>query len=90
MRAVEAVDVIDVPVYAIASNTQDTPPSFLRVDWDLYPAIPYADMMPAPELTDFGWSIHDTKMILVSSDGQRSATLHSALEIEEFDSFLLN
>jgi hypothetical protein len=86
----EQIDVIDVPVYAITSNTADTPPSFLRADWDLYPVIPYTDMMPLPELTEFGWSIHDTKMILVSSDGQRSATLYSILEIDEFDSFLLN
>jgi len=86
----EQIDVIDVPIYAIASHTADAPPSFLQADWDLYPVAPYADMMPVPELTDFGWSIRDTKMILVSSDGQRSATLHSVLEMDQFDSFLLN
>ena len=86
----EQVDVIDVPVYAIAADSHDTPPSFLQVDWDLYPTVPYADLIPAPQLTEFGWSIHDTKMILVSSDGQRSAALHSVLELDEFGSFLLN
>jgi len=79
----EQIDVIDVPVYAIASNNADTPPSFLRADWDLYPIMPYVEMMPTPELTDFGWSINDTKMILVNRDGQRSAALHSILEIDE-------
>jgi hypothetical protein len=84
----QQIDVIDVAVYATAANSQETAPSFLKVDWDLYPATPYAELMPQPELTDFGWSIRDTKMILVSSDGHKSATLHSAQEIDQFDSFL--
>ena len=86
----EKIDVIDVPVYAIAADTQDTPPAVLRVDWDLYPAVPYKDMIPAPELTGFGWSIHDTQMILVSSDGHRSTALHSISELAEIDSLSLN
>ena len=85
----EQVDVIDVPVYAITEDSHDAPPSFLRVDWDLYPAVPYAELIPAPELTEFGWSIHDTKMVLVSSDGQRSAALHSVMDLDEFDSLQL-
>jgi hypothetical protein len=75
------INVVGVPVQALAVHSSETPPSFLFVHWDLYPISTIAEWIPKSELTPYGWGLPNTQLVLVGADGQLIADLGSELNV---------
>lgn len=68
----DSLHVVEVPVHSFYFYTVDeTPPPFIMADWDLYPTALQLEWMPAATLTDFGWGIDETTLVLVSDGGKQ-------------------
>lgn len=80
----DAFYIVEVPVHSFYIYTVDTPPEFIIADWDLYPTYPQADWMPAAEMTDFGWGISETRLVLVDENREMVYDAAGQLDIEAF------
>ncbi|MDX1401438.1 MAG: hypothetical protein R3245_05915 [Kiloniellales bacterium] len=68
----QEIHVVEVPVYSLFMYTAGAPPDFIIADWDLYPTGPQKEWMPEATLTEFGWGISDTALVLVGGGGSAS------------------
>ena len=82
------VNVVDVPVYGFYIYTDGTPPSFIYADWDLYPVKPFSDWLPQAEMTEFGWGLEETHVVLVDEDGQMEHDFGGLLDMDTLDAYL--
>jgi hypothetical protein len=84
----DSLYVVEVPVHSFYIYTIDAPPDFIVADWDLYPAAPQNEWMPEATLTEFGWGITETMMVLVDDGGQMVHDFGAHLDMEVLDTVL--
>jgi hypothetical protein len=68
-HALDAVNVVSVPVYAVSMNEDQTRPYMPIVDWDVYAVEPYSAWLPEFSETVYGWGLEAPVVTLVAKDG---------------------
>ena len=81
-RGFEKLNVVEVPVSAISQMTAEAPPDYLFVHWDLYPVPTIYEWMPRVVLTDHGWGLADTHIVLLSENGEHLLDLGNQLNLD--------
>ncbi len=87
-QAADSLHVVEVPVHSFHIYTADAPPDFIMADWDLYPTAPQAEWLPEATLTEFGWGISETTMVLVDSDGELIHDFGRQLDMQHLQSLI--
>ncbi len=66
----DRLNVVTIPIYAVPSAENETPPPFPHLGWEVYPVPPFDSLLPEFSLTQFGWSIAAPTVVLVDEQGQ--------------------
>ena len=65
-----------------------TPPTFIYADWDLYPVKPYSDWLPQATMTEFGWGLEETHVVLVDADSQMQHDCGGYFDMNALNAYL--